>query len=247
MSLERYYIPPPVGNGPVTLAGPEAHHLLHVMRAGPGDEVLLFDGQGRQWRACVLRVSRREAELALVEAWPETPAERVPLALGIALPKGERQRWLVEKAVELGVDACVPLTTARGVAQPVPQAIERLRRAAIEAAKQCGRSRLMEIAPPRSWSEFLARPADELRLIAQPGGAPLASLLEAAKSAAGIAIAIGPEGGFTDEEVSAAQTAGWRQASLGSWTLRVETAVAASAAVVAQWRMSCSPPPRAGE
>ena len=89
----------------------------------------------------------------------------------MALPKGDRQKWLVEKAVELGVTRIVPLRTQRGVAQPVEQALVRLRRAVIEASKQCGRNRLLQIDEPRAWPDFVADAADTpCRLLAHPGG-----------------------------------------------------------------------------
>ena len=93
------------------------------------------------------------------------------LTLGVALPKGDRQKWLVEKAVELGVTRIVPLRTRRGVAQPVEQALVRLRRAVIEASKQCGRNRLLQIDQPRAWPDFVADAADApCRLLAHPEG-----------------------------------------------------------------------------
>ncbi len=103
---------------------------------------------------------------------------RVELTLAVALPKGERQKWLVEKLTELGAARLVPLITERGVAQPVEAAMVRLRRAVIEASKQCERNRLMEIAPPRGgWSTSrLKRRA--IKLIADPGGEPLGSLAQ---------------------------------------------------------------------
>jgi 16S rRNA (uracil1498-N3)-methyltransferase len=152
-----------------------------------------------------------------------------PLTLAVALPKGERQKWLVEKATELGATRLVPLITERGVAQPVEAALDRLRRTVIEASKQCGRNRLMEIAAPVSACALFsqASTADE-RLIADPAGQPLAAT--AIGAGTGILAAIGPEGGFAPAELAAAREAGWQPVSLGPRILRIETAAIALAA-----------------
>ena len=228
---DRYFASERITTEHVILTGTEAHHLIHVMRAKPELRVTLFDGSGGEFDAVVRRVGRSEVELAVLgrrEVDRELP---LTLTLGVALPKGERQRWLVEKAVELGVGCLVPLETARGVAQPVENALERLRRAVIEASKQCGRNRLMEIAEPRGWDAFLTDTAGvACRLLAHPGpsGADIRP-----RPGEPVAIGIGPEGGFTDDEVARATAAGWQPVSLGPRILRVETAAIFLAALVA--------------
>src|SRR3954468_10272635 len=142
---ERFFSPRPITAGGMMLDGPEAHHLLHVMRAAVGDEITLFDGSGAEFRATVETVRRTDAELRIVERNEidrELPFE---LVVGVALPKGDRQKWLVEKLTELGVSTLIPLITERSVSQPTGNVLERLRRTVIEAAKQCGRNRLMQI------------------------------------------------------------------------------------------------------
>ena len=220
----------------VQLTGTEAHHLIHVMRIQPGAEVVLFDGSGVECAARVEKVGRAEVEVTLHERRTvdrETPVE---LTLGVALPKGDRQKWLVEKAVELGVARLVPLRTARGVAQPVAKAIERLRRTVVEASKQCGRNRLMEIVAPRDWPELVTETSDvPCRLVAHPlRDAAATDPPWAATLPPQILIAIGPEGGFSDEEISLAADAGWGMLDLGPRILRIETAALTAAALVAQ-------------
>src|SRR5437016_5835190 len=124
------------------LDGPESHHLAHVVRARRGSEVVLFDGAGREATARVDRVSRSRVELTLLSRRYVDRERSLQTMLAVALPKGDRQRWLVEKAVELGVRRLVPLATRRGVAEATPAALGRLRRAVIEACKQCGRNTL---------------------------------------------------------------------------------------------------------
>jgi 16S rRNA (uracil1498-N3)-methyltransferase len=227
---DRYFTPESITGERAVLTGAEAHHLIHVMRAGPGRRIELFDGSGRQWVAEVRRIARCEVELDLVaeEAIDRELAAAVTLA--VALPKGERQRWLVEKAVELGVRRLVPLETARGVARPGDATLERLRRCVIEASKQCGRNRLLEIGPPQPWAALLAATAGvPQRWMAHPGGDRLPPLAPQDP----VVLAVGPEGGFTAGEVAAAVQAGWRPVDLGPRTLRVETAAILLAALVA--------------
>ncbi len=235
---DRYFVESPVASERAVLAGAEAHHLLHVMRAKVGTRVTLFDGSGWEFDAVVERTGRSEVELAIAGRREIDREAPIAVTLGVALPKGDRQRWLVEKAVELGVARLVPLETERGVAQPVENALERLRRGVIEACKQCGRNRLMEIAGPKIWQEFLADSGNvECRLVAHPVGVPaLAGFLGEFRLKPGLqrcaALAVGPEGGFTEEEVALAIAQGWQPVDLGPRTLRVETAAVALAVQV---------------
>jgi 16S rRNA (uracil1498-N3)-methyltransferase len=231
---DRYFVQSPVTSDRAVLAGAEAHHLLHVMRAKAGAHVTLFDGSGREFDAVVERTGRGEVELAIVGRQEIDREAQVAVTLGVALPKGERQKWLVEKAVEVGVARLAPLETERGVAQPGENALQRLRRGVIEASKQCGRNRLMEIAVPKTWRDFLAENGNAgCRLVAHPANTPgggtrftLPTLLQ------NVVIAVGPEGGFTDEEVALAVAGGWQPVDLGPRILRVETAALALAARV---------------
>ena len=220
------------------LDGPEAHHLIHVMRLSVGEEILLFDGSGVECRARIERLGRSDVELALLSR--EIVDRELPfsLTLAVALPKGDRQKWLVEKAVELGVTRLVPLMTKRSVARPVGKALERLRRAVIEASKQCGRNRLMEIAEPVQCSELFGQVvAPSIALLAHPGtaddSATPATLAPRLTPGADVVVVVGPEGGLTDEEVDAALAAGWQPLDLGSRILRIETAALAIAAQLA--------------
>jgi 16S rRNA (uracil1498-N3)-methyltransferase len=231
---DRYFVDNPISGDRVTLSGPEAHHLIHVMRAMPGTRVTLFDGGGDDFTAAVHRVGRNEVELSILSRASINRELPFELTLGVALPKGDRQKWLVEKAVELGVTRIVPLRTDRAVAQPVEQALARLRRAVIEASKQCGRNRLLRIDEPQSWPAFVAGAADSVcRLLAHPGAAANDQLASSIGSRAVIA-AIGPEGGFTDDEVALAVSAGWQLVNLGPRILRVETAAILLAAMAVQ-------------
>ncbi|MBN2023942.1 MAG: 16S rRNA (uracil(1498)-N(3))-methyltransferase [Pirellulales bacterium] len=231
---DRFFVAEPIEGDRAVLAEAEAHHLAHVLRAVAGDNVTLFDGSGVEYAARVVKVSRHRVELEVVGRRAVDRELPVELTLAVALPKGERQKWLVEKAVELGAARFVPIETVRGVAQPGLPALERLGRQAIEASKQCGRNRLMEVCPARSWAELAkACPSATLRLAAHPGGGRAPIDVVPDPLAAPTIVAVGPEGGFTEEEIALAAGAGWTVVDLGPRILRVETAALALAALVA--------------
>jgi 16S rRNA (uracil1498-N3)-methyltransferase len=231
---DRYFVQNPVTTDRALLTGAEAHHLAHVMRARPGEQVTAFDGGGAEFVAEVLRVGRAEVELVILERNEINRESPTELTLAVALPKGDRQKWLVEKCTELGVSRIVPLTTARSVAETSPQTASRLARTVIEASKQCGRNRLLEIASPRRWEELVAETVDlPLRLLAHPvGGRPAKETAGGGNLPPRALAAIGPEGGFTDDEISLAVAAGWRLVNLGPRVLRIETAAVLLASLI---------------
>ncbi len=234
---DRYFAGSPIRVDSIVLSGQEAHHLVHVMRAKLGTEVVLFDGTGAEFAARVENVTRNQVELA-VTARREVDRE-LPwrLTLGVSLPKGDRQRWLVEKTVELGLTRLVPLVTARSVAQPTEKVLGRLRRAVVEASKQCGRNRLMEIADPQNWADYLHSAGQSpCRWLAQPSGATSVSQMfrDFGETSEHVFLAVGPEGGLTDEEITLAAEAGWQTLRLGPRILRVETAAMLMVAWAAQ-------------
>ncbi len=257
---ERFFSAAPIQSDRVLLTGPEAHHLLHVMRAKRGDRVVLFDGSGWEFEAELLRATTQEAQLLILQRTYVDRELPVVVVLAVAMPKGERQKWLVEKAVELGVGRFVPLVAARSVAQPGPAMRERLQRIVIEASKQCGRNILMQIAPPMSWTQWLsAYPTAQLRWIADPSGhlvwpeylrsfqkwsgelalpsEPTLGLpTEQGRPSKPIwTVTVGPEGGWTHSERAEAQAAGWQLVSLGPRILRTETAAVAFASLLSAW------------
>lgn len=230
---ERFFSAAAITGDRATLDGDEARHLAAVMRLAVGDEAIVFDGSGCEFVTRVAAIKKHEVELQVVERRELSRELPVPITLAVALPKGDRQKWLVEKATELGVARLVPLVTERGVAQPAEGTLERLRRSVIEASKQCGRNRLMEIREAADASAyFQAAGSSDWRIIADPRGTPLSAVsYDAAQCAelVGLQFAVGPEGGFTDRELAAAREARWQPVSLGPRILRVETAAMALA------------------
>lgn len=231
---ERFFIPIPPTGDHAWLEGDEARHLARVLRAKVGDAVSLFDGRGHEWSARVASLGRDRVAFDAVEPREGVCPQGVPVTLAVALPKGDRQKWMVEKLTELGTSRLVPLETTRGVAEATASAQARLERVVIEACKQCGRNMLMEVTPGRPLARLLEEAAaSRCVLIAHPGG----RRLEAASIPPGtaeIVALVGPEGGFTDEELTAAERAGAIRISLGPHILRVETAAIALAARLAE-------------
>jgi 16S rRNA (uracil1498-N3)-methyltransferase len=225
---ERFYINCDLSPGLVTLDGPEAHHLAGVCRIRERDVVHLFNGDGKEYPAEVRRVGKRAVDLEVLRV--EAPQREVGHRLEIAapLPKGDRAAWLVEKLTELGATAFTPLQTARSVVHPREAKLDKLQRQVVEASKQCGRNRLMQIGPLTPWTDFLQGAAlPERRFLAHPSATDVADRVRS-----DVVAAVGPEGGFTEDEVEQARAAGWRIVALGLRILRVETAAIALAALL---------------
>ena len=120
---DRYYSESPITGETATLGGPKAHHLVQVMRCRSGDQVMLFDGHGAEFLAEIVEHKRSEVRLRIVERRDIDRELPWPLILGVGLPKGERQRWLLEKIVEIGVTRLVPLDCERSVAEAKDSAL----------------------------------------------------------------------------------------------------------------------------
>lgn len=228
----RFFVETPIASDQAILTGSEAHHVLHVMRLNVGDEVTLFDGGGKQFAARIDRLSRQQVELAVLERQEIDVELRGELTVGVALPKADRQRWLVEKLTEIGASRLVPLRTRRSVVHPDEKSLGKLRRAVIEASKQCGRNRLMQLQPLIGFEDFLiSAPEQADRWLADPHGTSVATQDATIRP---IYLAVGPEGGFTEEEVMDARGRGWQTVSLGARILRIETACLVLASIAAQ-------------
>lgn len=190
-----------------------------------GDQVVVFAGDGSEHPAEVASIEKRSIRLLVGEA--RRPDRELPLDIEIAsaVPKGDREEFLIEKLTELGVRHFVPLITERSVVVPKS---ERLRRVVIEACKQCGRNRLMTVAEPTPWAEYISDNQHGIRWIASTSGGT--AIQDVAIPTRSLSCAFGPEGGFTDEELRS--VADWSPISLGPRVLRIETAAVALAAYV---------------
>ena len=211
------------------LDGDQAHHLIHVLRIGIGQTVTLFDGGDVEASAEVKGIKNGAVELTVRELRAATTEPSIELVLAAAVPKGDRFGWLIEKATELGVRRFVPLITSRTVVIPGEGKLDKMRRTIVEASKQCGRTRLMELAAPLAWPDFVARELSAgSAWVAHPSGATFNFAGELPPGP--VVTAVGPEGGFTDAELELAARAGATLISLGPRVLRIETAALALAA-----------------
>ncbi len=236
---QRFFLSQTPTDDTATLAGDEARHLSRVMRVRAGDPVELFDGQGTSWSATVTCIERNEVTLRLDARYTDKISQQPVITLAVALPKGERQKWLIEKITELGTDYLIPLTTSRSVAQPTSAAISRLKRGVVEACKQSKRNRLLEITPSQSLDTLLSTASTRMRILACPMSSDsMQSVLSTPIDE--ILIVIGPEGGFTEEELALSRAHDFQHMSLGQNILRIETAAIAAAVLAGQCQRSLS-------
>jgi 16S rRNA (uracil1498-N3)-methyltransferase len=210
----------------------EVQHL-RVRRARNHESVEILDGAGFLGNGRLVQVG----DQWMVEIRTAEQRERPPeLTLAVAAGDRERFSWMVEKSVELGVTAIVPLQTARsaGVATRLKDAhLRRLRRSALEAIKQCGAPWVPSIQEPVSLEDFLREPLTGVRWLADKAGEPAPPVLDHGP----VTVVVGPEGGLTDGEREALVHAGFRPVVLGSHTLRFETAAIAAATAATQARL----------
>jgi len=225
-SLPRLFVDETLAEGlALTLDGPPANYLANVLRLGPGAQVKLFDDRTGEWLGEIAEAGRKRVTLTVGERLRER--EAVPdLWLLFAPIKRGRIDWLVEKATELGIARLVPVITGRTIVERLN--LDRLRAHIVEAAEQCERTTLTELAEPRKLEALLADwPADRALYFAdEEGGEPLAAAPGPA------AILVGPEGGFTDEERAAIRAVPQaRPITLGPRILRADTAALAAVAL----------------
>ncbi|HEY0004653.1 MAG TPA: 16S rRNA (uracil(1498)-N(3))-methyltransferase [Pyrinomonadaceae bacterium] len=237
MSRRRFYAPRgafAADERTVSLAAEEARHLRDVLRLRRGEEVFVFDGEGREFRCEIEEYGRDGARLSVhEEVAPARPESPLRLTLALALLKGEKFDLVVQKATELGVRRIQPVETKLADVrlrdeQDAMKRTARWQRIALEAAKQSGRARLPEMLVPTSFTELVQSAASdgESRLMfSERDGV---SLIEAAGRLDGIpesmTALVGSEGGWTDEEIKEALDAGWSIITLGGRVLRAETA-----------------------
>lgn len=227
--------------GAVTISGPPHHYLGRVLRARVGDPLTLFDGAGRDADAVIVAITGETATLEVGAPRVTAPPAR-PLTVALALIKGERMDSCIQKLTELGASKIVPVTTERTVVRVTGARAQRrhLRFVdiAIGAARQSHRVYVPDIAAITGLSDFLGTLGDHhersLRLVLSPHESDERDLRSviAEQLPTDVCLLVGPEGGFTDEEVERARTHGFRPVSLGPYVLRADTAaVAASAAL----------------
>ncbi len=233
----------PSAIGGLFINGAEANHLVRVLRARPGFKIIGFDGCGKGWQAEVLSVSKSAVECRILETLPEEPASRLRLHVGVGVVKGQRMDWAVEKTSETGAEVFIPMLTERSVVTPGDNKLERWRGIALASAKQSRRLRIMKIAEPTRLSELIdsisASTIPNLRdkrdnsesprvwaLHNGPGSEPLVDLYRTIQFPCSLTLLIGPEGGYSDEEIRLFEKFQIPFAAMGRRPLRTETAAA---------------------
>ena len=235
-SLPRLFVRQPLSEGVrVDLDPSQANYLGNVLRLGAAAELLVFDGISGEWLGRVATVGKKRMTLA-VERRTREPEIIPDLWLAFAPVKRAQTDWLVEKATEIGAARLVPVMTQRTIAERVR--LDRLESIAIEAAEQCGRTRLPQIAEPMPLKRFVEEldPARHFYFADEGGGEPLSNAFREGPAV----ILTGPEGGFTDEERAFVRGGPAVPISLGPRILRAETAglaaLAAFMAIAGDWR-----------
>lgn len=237
--MPRFYIPKEaVKENKIVISGKEAHHILDVMRLEFLDEVVVFDGTGKEYVGVVKETGRKSLSLEIIKKRDVVTQEKYSITLIQAIPKKDKMDYIVEKATELGVNCVIPVTTARTIPDwdesKKSGIVGRWQKISQEAAKQCGRALLPEIKPISTLKKVLNYiNGHDLKLIAalNDKAVKLKEILENRRGGK-TAIAIGPEGDFTAEEVGMAEEKGFKTVNLGPRVLKSDTAALAALAII---------------
>jgi 16S rRNA (uracil1498-N3)-methyltransferase len=232
--MHRFYCPVSIAGPQVELDADESHHLSRVLRLPIGEQVEIFDGEGRAAPAEVIAVGKRSVTLRVTRPPIVTPRPLPAIRLLVAAPKSDRLRWLIEKSSELGVARVSLLQTARSVVHPGAGKLDKLHAAVIAACKQCNRNDMMPIDPPRPWPKIVEEVVrgGDMFLIATLYTSGIATQLDRLRTVPSVTIAIGPEGDWDPEEIALAERNGALRVGLGPLILRVETAAMALASAI---------------
>ena len=224
----------------IKIAGSDAHHIARSLRMAEGDSVTVSDGEGMEYLCTLERIRDEECECRVNEKRLGEGEGKIHTTLFMAYPKGDKLEVVVQKAVELGASRIVPFESSRCIKRPkaekIDKQLQRLQKIADEAAKQCGRARLPEVAMPLSFAEML-REAQKCSITLfcyeAEDGKTIKDALRRLDGVESIGVIVGSEGGFSPEEAEAAVKSGAVAVSLGKRILRCETAPAFALSVIA--------------
>jgi 16S rRNA (uracil1498-N3)-methyltransferase len=237
--MQRYFInPQQFGEREVMITGDDAHHVVRVLRSEPGDECIVSDGISREALVRFTLLEKDRVTADIVEHRPMTGEPAVEVWIAQSLPKGDKMELVIQKGTEIGASRFLPFVSERTIVQleakKEAKRVERWQKIAKEAAEQAHRSRVPIVESPLSWKELLKRSeqADASWICYEKeSGLELKAAIKKALSDAAkkegkpiLLLIVGPEGGFTEQEVAAAEAAGSRSISLGRRILRTETA-----------------------
>jgi 16S rRNA (uracil1498-N3)-methyltransferase len=229
--MSRFYVPAPqIEKGMIRVEGNEVRHIRRVLRLKTKDEIVIFDGLGKEYEGLIVEEDPSSVVIKIQNVFSSKRDSPLEVTLAQSLLRGEKMDYLIQKATELGVKEIIPFFSSRSV--PLLEKSGKLKRhhrwerIAIEASKQCGRGVIPKIEPLQDYSEMLKIASlDFFRLILwEREGIKLKEVLERSKEKAKIFAVIGPEGGFSQEEVEEAKGTGFIPVTLGKRILRAETA-----------------------
>jgi len=212
------------------IEGDEVRHIRKVLRLKRGDEIVVFDGSGKEYEGTIVEEGPSSVVIMIQNIFSSETESQLEITLAQSLLKGDKMDYLIQKATELGVKEIIPFFSSRSV--PLIEKSRRLKRyhrwerIAVEASKQCGRGVVLKIEPLQDYSEILRTASpDSLRLILwEREGVRLKEALERSEEKTKIFFIIGPEGGLSEEEVDEAKRNGFTRVNLGRRILRSETA-----------------------
>jgi 16S rRNA (uracil1498-N3)-methyltransferase len=231
MRLTRVYVDTELCSGAIVeLPHETAQHIAKVLRARTGDQIVLFNGDGREYAGAIDSIRGSRVTAAVSEGEGVDRESPLSVTLVQCIPRGDRMDFIVQKATELGVRRLVPVLSQRSVvrldAEQAESKATHWRAVAVNACEQCGRTKLPEIDTPVPLVNYLgSTAAAPLRLVLDPDIEPSDM---PARIEGSVEIAIGPEGGFADEELEAFRLAGFVGVRLGPRILRTETAAMAA-------------------
>ena len=230
MARQRRFLVESLSSNEVRLNEEESHHLLHVLRLNEGDEIVLFDGKGLAARAVIESTRAREVRARQLERLSSNESSQ-ELTLALVVPKTAVMTEIVRHATELGVTHFLPLTSdhAQIPLKSLQSRVPRWRRTAIEACKQSGRSSVPTFDEPQSFRTAVASASSGVTLVTVPETPPLEW---SGSPPASASVFVGPEGGWTEQELGVARDAGARAFGLGPRTFKVETAALAAVTLV---------------
>ncbi|ODS33388.1 MAG: ribosomal RNA small subunit methyltransferase E [Candidatus Scalindua rubra] len=237
--MNRFYVPFQAGLKNVWMDSSESHHMVHVKRLRIGDKIILFNGMGDECHAEIIEMKENKVKVKINQNKAiDKKNDNVKIDIAFAIPKGKRSHFLVQKCTELGVHKLIPIHFERSVVKlktERSEKIEKWRRIAIETSKQCGRNIITEISNGTDFCNFIKNAKSyDLSLFACNQSVPnnLKNTLQEHLKVNNIISFIGPEGGFTSNEIEMAKEARCKFVSLGQQILRVETAAIAISAIL---------------
>ena len=241
VSAQDFFIGAGAGGHEALVRGAEHHHLSRVLRLKAGDAVSVFDGAGTGYRGIIGSIGKDETRVSLVAPDDRAVEPAFHLTLAQGLPHHDKMDLIIQKTTEVGVSEIVPIIAERSVIHPGRDGefkrLERWRRVAQEAARQSGRLRIPDVAPPVSWRQFAKarqEAAGLLRLQFNVGTAASGGLggIEIGAGTCSAIVAVGPEGGWTPEEIALGLDHGFQEIALGPRILRTETAGIVAVSIV---------------